>query len=109
MLLGEIWPWLPPVLDRMLLVVGIGLILVVLVQRGKGGGLAGALGGAGGSSAFGSRAGDLFTRITIGVAALWIILAMVEVLVLQQTAKEDKDKPTFELSWVDRSTSDRAG
>ncbi len=38
------------------------LILLVLVQRGRGGGLAGALGGMGGQSAFGTKAGDLFTR-----------------------------------------------
>ena len=44
-------------------------ILLVLIQRGRGGGLAGAFGGMGGQSAFGTKAGDLFTRITIGVAA----------------------------------------
>ena len=52
------------------------LILLVLIQRGRGGGLAGALGGMGGQSAFGTKAGDLFTRITIGVAALWIVLCI---------------------------------
>ena len=40
------------------------LILLVLVQRGRGGGLTGALGGAGGQSAFGAKAGDVFTRVT---------------------------------------------
>ena len=55
------------------------LILLVLVQRGKGGGLAGAFGGMGGQSAFGTKAGDLFTKITIGVSAFWIILCMVAV------------------------------
>ncbi len=53
------------------------LILLVLVQRGRGGGLAGALGGMGGSSAFGAKAGDIFTRITIGAAAVWIVLCIV--------------------------------
>ena len=43
------------------------VIILVLLQRGKGGGLAGALGGMGGQSAFGTKAGDLFTKITIGV------------------------------------------
>ncbi|MBN2473160.1 MAG: preprotein translocase subunit SecG [Pirellulales bacterium] len=55
------------------------LILLVLVQRGKGGGLAGAFGGLGGQSAFGTKAGDLFTRVTIGVAAFWIVLCMLTV------------------------------
>jgi preprotein translocase subunit SecG len=57
-----------------LFILPIFLILLVLIQRGKGGGLAGAFGGMGGPSAFGTKAGDLFTRITIGVAAVWIIL-----------------------------------
>ena len=50
------------------------LILLVLVQRGKGGGLTGALGGPGGQSAFGSKAGDLFMKITAGVAIVWITM-----------------------------------
>ena len=48
----------------------------MLVQRGRGGGLAGALGGMGGQSAFGTKAGDMFTRITVGVAAFWIVLCI---------------------------------
>jgi preprotein translocase subunit SecG len=52
------------------------LILLVLVQRGRGGGLAGALGGPGGQSAFGTKAGDTFTWVTAGTAILWIVLAM---------------------------------
>ena len=58
-----------------MLLVAIFLILLVLVQRGRGGGLAGALGGMGGQSAFGTKAGDLFTKITVGAALVWILLA----------------------------------
>lgn len=63
----------------LLVAVGLFLILLVLIQRGKGGGLAGALGGMGGQSAFGTKAGDVFTRVTIGVAAFWILLCAVAV------------------------------
>jgi preprotein translocase subunit SecG len=73
-------------LNLVVLLLGLFLILLVLIQRGKGGGLAGAFGGAGGSSAFGSRAGDTFTRITIGVAAVWILLLMFQVKVVQTTS-----------------------
>ncbi len=55
------------------------LILLILIQRGKGGGLAGAFGGMGGQSAFGTKAGDTFTKITIGVAAVWIVLCILGV------------------------------
>ena len=81
------WRWVPPVLAVVLLVLGLFLILLVLIQRGKGGGLAGAFGGAGGSSAFGSRAGDTFTKITIYVAAGWILLIMILIKTTQPTAR----------------------
>lgn len=52
------------------------LILLVLVQRGRGGGLSGAFGGMGGQSAFGAKAGDTFTRVTVVVASCWIVLCI---------------------------------
>ena len=55
------------------------LILLVLIQQGRGGGLAGAFGGMGGQSAFGTKAGDTFTKITIVVAAFWILLCVATV------------------------------
>ncbi len=62
-----------------LTVTAIFLILLVLVQRGRGGGLAGAFGGMGGQSAFGTKAGDTFTRITIGVSLFWILMCVAAV------------------------------
>jgi preprotein translocase subunit SecG len=62
-----------------MIVVALFLILLVLVQRGRGGGLAGALGGMGGQSAFGTKAGDTFTRVTIVAATIWILLALLAV------------------------------
>jgi preprotein translocase subunit SecG len=85
MVLWAVWGWVPPVLNLLLLLVGLFLILLILIQRGKGGGLAGAFGGAGGQSAFGSRAGDAFTRITIYVAAVWLLLIMVLIKMVQPT------------------------
>jgi preprotein translocase subunit SecG len=69
-------------LGFMLVLTSLFLILLVLIQRGRGGGLTGALGGAGGQSAFGTKAGDVFTRITVGVAAFWIGLCIVAINVL---------------------------
>jgi preprotein translocase subunit SecG len=78
--------WIADLLNILVLVVGLLLILLVLIQRGKGGGLIGALGGTGGSSPFGSRAGDQFTRITIYVALVWLFLTMAQVRVIHYTA-----------------------
>lgn len=62
--------------------IAIFLILLVLVQRGRGGGLAGAFGGMGGQSAFGTKAGDTFTRVTIVVSLIWILLCVASVKLL---------------------------
>ena len=55
------------------------LILLILVQRGRGGGLAGAFGGMGGQSAFGTKAGDAFTKVTIIASVFWLLLCVASV------------------------------
>src|SRR5215469_1759471 len=64
------------VIKFLMMVTSLFLVVLILLQRGRGGGLAGALGGMGGQSAFGSKAGDVFTRITSGVAIVWIVLCV---------------------------------
>ena len=80
------------------------LILLILIQRGRGGGLAGAFGGMGGQSAFGTKAGDTFTKITIVAASVWIILCMASVLMLNKSSsKFGSSESQFER------TSDNSG
>lgn len=69
------------ILNAIIICVGLILVVTILIQRGKGGGLIGAFGGAGGSSPFGSKAGDTFTRVTIAMAGFWVFLIMVHVRV----------------------------
>jgi len=52
------------------------LILVILLQKGRGGGFSGAFGGAGGSSTFGAKTGDVFTWITVVVAGVFVGLTV---------------------------------
>ena len=73
----------------LLLLTAIFLIVLILIQRGKGGGLSGAFGGLGGQSAFGTKAGDTFTKITVGVAVFWILLCVASVRLLA-TSEEDR-------------------
>ena len=82
MIFADVPIWLH-LLNGFVFVLGAFLILLVLIQRGKGGGLAGAFGGAGGSSPFGSRAGDTFTRVTLIIAAIWALAIMLEVKQVQ--------------------------
>jgi preprotein translocase subunit SecG len=80
--------------NMLVILLGLFLIGLVLIQRGKGGGLAGAFGGVGGSSPFGSKAGDTFTRITIYVAAFWILLIMAQVRMMNSVqAEAGRDMP----------------
>ena len=62
-------------------------MLIVLLQRGRGGGLAGAFGGLGGQSAFGTKAGDVFTKVTIGIALFWVVMAGVTGFAMRRDAE----------------------
>ena len=66
-------------LQLLLFFVSAWMIFLILIQRGKGGGLTAAFGGGGGDSAFGAKAGDAFTKITIITALVWITLCMVTI------------------------------
>ncbi|MBD3676463.1 MAG: preprotein translocase subunit SecG [Planctomycetaceae bacterium] len=72
--------------STLLMLAGIFMILLILVQRGRGGGLAGAFGGMGGQSAFGTKAGDVFTKITVGVAVVWVVLAGASIRLMDNAA-----------------------
>ena len=75
-------------LMTLLMFAGLFLIGLILLQRGRGGGLAGAFGGMGGQSAFGTKAGDVFTKITIGVASAWILLCAGSVVALHNSSAQ---------------------
>jgi len=53
------------------------LILIILIQKGRGGGLSAAFGGAGASSILGSKTGDFLTWVTIILVGLFLLLAVV--------------------------------
>ncbi len=59
------------------IIVCVFLILLVLVQKGRGGGLSGAFGGSGGNTAFGAKTGDVLTWTTSVVFFIFIVLAAV--------------------------------
>jgi preprotein translocase subunit SecG len=84
--------WVTVLMMVVLILLSLFLIFIILLQKGKGGGLAGAFGGAGGSSAFGSRAGDTFTRVTIYVALFWALLIMVTISKILPAAVNPHDQ-----------------
>ncbi|MEM8872964.1 MAG: preprotein translocase subunit SecG [Planctomycetota bacterium] len=52
------------------------LMLLILIQKGRGGGLSSAFGGAGGNTAFGTKTGDVLTWATSVVFVLFLLLGM---------------------------------
>jgi len=65
------------ILAALFVIGSVVLILVVLIQKGKGGGLSGAFAGGMASGILGSKTGDVLTWITISMASVFIIFALV--------------------------------
>ena len=57
-------------------IVGVVLVFLVLIQKGRGGGLSSAFGGVG-SSLLGTKTGDFLTWVTISLVAVWLLLSVV--------------------------------
>ena len=71
-----IWFW---IVTFLFMFVALGMVLIILVQRPQGGGLAGAFGGTGGSgtdTVFGGRVGDALTVATVVAFVLYLSLAI---------------------------------
>lgn len=102
--------WLHYLFMIPLALISVFLTLVILVQRGRGGGLTGALGGMGGASAFGTKAGDLFTKVTIGVAFVWVVLSMASLKILNQRGQYAGLNPNVPgTGTVSPATGDKEG
>lgn len=69
-------------------VVCIVLILMVLIQKGRGGGLSGAFGGGMASGLLGSKTGDFLTWVTIGLAVVFLSMAVLMARYYRPTVSE---------------------
>ncbi len=71
----------------------VALVLIILIQKGRGGGLSAAFGGGMASGILGSKTGDFLTWVTIVLVGVFLTLAVV-------LAKFLKEEPTGEYDVV---------
>ena len=70
------------------------LIFIILIQKGKGGGLGGAFGGAGGGGGLlGTKTGDFLTWVTIGLVFMFFFLAIILVKFGKLSGTEGLEPP----------------
>ena len=55
----------------------VALVIVILIQKGRGGGLGAAISGGAAGGLFGSKTGDFLTWVTIGMTGLFLFLAVI--------------------------------
>jgi len=101
--------WYTPILQVFWIVFGILLILIVLIQKGKGAGLSGAFGGAGGHGALGTKAADVMVRVTSWIAGIWIVLTMILVLVMNPRGGDTEFKKAGDVSTPTSGSQGGAG
>lgn len=58
-------------------ILAILLMALILLQRGRGVGLAGAFGGAGGAATFGAKTGDILTWVTMVMFGIYVLMAII--------------------------------
>ncbi len=80
-------PFVMKVVMGIWLVAALVLVFVVLIQKGRGGGLSSAFGGIG-SSLLGTKTGDFLTWVTICIVAVWLLLSIVAVKWYKPQASE---------------------
>jgi len=65
-------------LGVVLFLISFFLVFIILIQRGKGGGIAGSLTGTA-QSAFGARGGDTLMWLTLTLTVIWILLCCITI------------------------------
>jgi len=69
----------------------ITLILIILIQKGRGGGLSAAFGGGMAGGILGSKTGDFLTWVTITLVGVFLLLAVVMAKFYKPSAATDYD------------------
>ena len=87
-------PFIMKIVAAVWVIVAVVLILLVLIQKGRGGGLSGAFGGAGANSLMGTKTGDFLTWVTIALVVVFLFLAVIMAKYYKPAASTGLEAPT---------------
>jgi len=82
------------VVAALFIISAVTMILVILIQKGKGGGLSSAFGGGMASGLLGSKTGDFLTWVTISLVGAFLVLAVLMAKFYKPTVSDFGDKTT---------------
>ena len=80
------------------LLICVALILIVLLQKGRGSGLGGAFGGGAAGSLLGTKTGDFLTWVTICLVALFLVMAVLMGKFMRPTGVTPVPPPQHQLT-----------
>jgi len=80
------------VVAAIFIISAVTMILVILIQKGKGGGLSSAFGGGMASGLLGSKTGDFLTWVTISLVGAFLVLAVLMAKFYKPTVSDFGDK-----------------
>lgn len=85
------------------------LILLILIQKGKGGGLSAAFGGGMASGLLGSKTGDFLTWVTIVLVGIFLGLGVLMAKFYRPTLRFGAEEPTEQRQPADVGPNSTAG
>ena len=91
-------PFVMKIVAAVWIITAVVLVLLVLIQKGRGGGLAGAFGGAGANSLMGTKTGDFLTWVTIALVVVFLVLAVILAKFYKPAPSSDLDAPASQTT-----------
>jgi preprotein translocase subunit SecG len=93
-------PFIMHIVSALWILCAVILILVILIQKGRGTGLSGALGGGMASGILGTKTGDFLTWVTVGLIGALLLLTVAMAKFYRPTASSAAQAPAAQTQPV---------
>lgn len=99
-------PFIMHIIAAIWLICALTLVLIILIQKGRGGGLSGAFGGGGAGGIMGTKTGDFLTWVTVTLAGVFLILSVVMAKFYRPGRATVADEPAAQSQPVQQNDAD---